>query len=468
MKHLGRSAVPRSKEKDLPFSLVEREKQVLRCAQDDACFVKFGRFTRLFKGASLQWMFLLGLLLCLGAAGCSASSQAGGSDKPAANGDTGASSGGAGKSKAGGEAKNTVEVTPEEQRNGGIRTEAVEPRQMPRTLLVPGQVAMDEQRTAHVSTYADGRVVDVLRMTGDRVERGTVLAHLHSHSVHETVGALAQDFANAARARAAVSYAEAKRDRYRHLYAIQAASLEQQQTSEQELVQAQTDLADAEAAVHMEREHLGDILQIEPESITPATLGSYENVPIESPIAGTVITRTVTPGMVLEPGNEAYMVSDLREVWMTAAVADADLGHLRVGQRVTVRSDAWPGEVFPGTVTLIGSALDPATRTVPVRATLPNPAGRLKAGMFVTAAIAERETRPALLVPEGAIQEVNGVQSVFVTADGTHFAPRALQTAPPIAGEAEVLNGLRPGERIATAGAFLLKSELLKSTIGDD
>ncbi len=421
----------------------------------------------------LQAGALIGALLVL--PGCSSGGESGsgsGGDsskaKPSANASTGGSSGDAGKSKGTTEPPNTVEVPLDQQQVAGIRVVQLEPRSVPRTLTVPGQIMMDEQRTAHISPYADGKVVDVLKMTGDPVRKGTVLAHLHSHSVHETVGTLVQAFANVARAQSAITYAENKRNRYQHLYSIQAASLEQQQGSEQELVQAQTDLKDAQAVVHMEREHLGDILQIEPESITPATLYTYENVPILSPISGTVITRTITPGMVFEPGNEAYTVSDLGTVWMVASVSETDLPRLRVGEHVSVATDAWPGQSFPGKVTLIGSSLDPATRTVQVRATLPNLAGRLKPQMFTTSNIDEAETRSAIFVPESAMQEVNGVQVVFVTADGTHFTPRALKTLPPIAGEVEVTDGLRAGDHIAAAGAFLLKSDLLKGTIGEE
>ncbi len=431
--------------------------------------------------APLSFGVAFAAVLTFGAAiGCGKSNAAG-SSKQASGGDAGS---GGGQSGSGGNAdsggakakpsgnKNTIEVPQDQQRVAGIQVAAIVPREVARTLTVPGQIMMDEQRTAHVSSYADGRVVDILKQVGDPVSKGTVLARIHSHSVHETVGALAQDFANETRAQAAVSYAEGMRDRYQHLYSIQAASLEQQQSSQQALLQAQTDLVNAQASVRMEREHLGDILFIEPASITPTNLYSYEDVPIPSPIAGTVISRSITQGGVLEPGAEAYTISDLKEVWMVAAVSETELPHLHFGEHVLVTTSAWPGVDFPGTVTLIGSSLDPATRTVQVRATLANPAGHLKPQMFATASIQEAPaasgTRPALFVPEGALQEVNGVSVAFVTPDGTHFAPRALKTLPAVAGQVEVTDGLRSGERVAVTGAFVLKSDLLKSTIGDE
>ena len=416
-----------------------------------------------------------------GKSGGKSGSQAGAQSGDKSGGKSGGSSGGGAGSSSDSSNSNTatqttITVSPQEQRLGGIRIAQVEPRMVPRTLTVPGQIMMDDQRTAHISPYFEGMVINVLRLPGDFVRRGDVLAHFHSHSVHETVGALAMDYANLARQQSAVAYAQQKRDRYSHLYSIQAASLEQQQGSQQELVQSQTELANAQAAVIMEREHLADLLQVPPASVTPATLYTYENLPIKSPIAGTVITRSITPGMVLEPGQEAYTVSNLGEVWMVAAVNETDLSHLRLGERVTVRSDAWPGETFTGRVTLIGSTLDPTTRTVQVRASLANPQNKLKPLMFTTATIdetkSEADTRQALFVPESALQDVNGLQVAFVTDDGTHFTARTLKTAAPIptanGGQVEVTSGLRPGDHVAVSGAFMLKSDLLKSTMDSE
>ncbi len=422
--------------------------------------------------------FVFLLLFCLAIAGCTPppsggmrpSSDAKGGSEPGGDGKTqsesGSDAGGGQKTSTG--ADTTAALTAEELRLGGVRVAEVKPRTVPRTLAVPSQVMTNDLATAHIATYTDGRVVDVIAAPGDRVRPGQVLAHLHSHIVHETVGALATDYANERRAQAAVNYAQAKRDRYVHLYGIQAASLEQRQTADQELVQAQTDLAAAGAAVIQERAHLADVLQISDEAVTPDTIYTYENVPIKSPIAGTVLAREITPGGVMQLGDEAFAVTNLSTIWDIASVNQADLGFLRVGQRALVRTDAWPGETFEGRVTLIGAALDPATRTVQVRIALPNAQGKLKPQMFSTATIDESTTRQALFVPQDALQTIDALSVVFVTSDGRRFSARTVRTAAPVGGEVEVVEGLRPGEHVAVAGAFMLKSALLKSTIGDE
>lgn len=380
-------------------------------------------------------------------------------------GEAGEKQSGAGKQAAG---ATTVHVDAEQQRNAGIRVEQVHATEVPRTLDAPAQVMMDENRTVHVSSLVEGLVTEVLAKPGDVVARGTILARIHSHMVHETIGALEQAMADARRRGAAVTFEQQRADRYAHLYAIQAASLEESQRAQQDLLQAKNDLVNSEVMVHTERQHLADLLQVPPSSLNEGNLGALEEVPVRASLSGTVMTRSLTPGQVLEPGAEAYTISDLRSVWVVANVAEENLSRVRRGDAVQVRTDAWPGEIFAGRVTLIGSMLDPATRTVQVRATLANPQGRLKPLMFTTAQIAGNDTRKALFVPEDALQDVNGVPVLFATTDGTHFTPRTVKTAKPVNHQVEVLDGLKAGEQVAVAGTFMLKSELLKGTIGEE
>lgn len=435
------------------------------------------RFLPCRERSSLLWLTVAWLAaLCLSlatsaVAGCSGSSSAGSGDssKPTSeaakdkNNQEGAQQGN--EKQAGGA---TIKVDAQQQRNAGIRVEPVLQTDVARTLTAPAQVLMDEDRTAHVSPLVEGRVTAVMSKPGDVVSRGTALALIHSHIVHETIGALEQAMADAQRREAAVTFQQQRADRYAHLYAIQAASLEESQRSQQDLLQARNDLTNSQVMVHTEREHLADLLQVPPSSLNAGNLGAQEEVPIRASIAGTVITRSVTPGQVLEPGMEAYTISDLNTVWVVASIGEDNLSHVRRGNLVHVRSDAWPGESFTGRVTLVGSVLDPATRTVQVRATVPNPAGRLRPSMFTIAEIAGGDTRKAIFVPEEALQDVNGVAVAFVTVDGTHFTSEAVKTARPVNHQVEVLDGLKPGDRIAVAGAFILKSELLKGTIGEE
>lgn len=214
----------------------------------------------------------------------------------------------------------SVTISSADQRQAGIVLSPVEMRPMPQTLAVAGQIGMDEKHTSQVGAIADGRIASVKVLEGDRVQRGTVLGELHSHMVHETAGALAQAYAAVDKARGAVQFAQEQHARYSHLYSIQAASLEESQQADQNVIQTKNQLIDAEATVRMEREHLSELLQVEPETLTPNNLYTRELIPIRSAIDGVVVSRNVTVGQVVSTGYVTFVVTNLSDVWVTAAV----------------------------------------------------------------------------------------------------------------------------------------------------
>ena len=369
--------------------------------------------------------------------------------------------------KGGAQASDTVKISPQDQQNAGIKTAFVLVQRTPRTLAVAGQVVLDEQHTSHLGTVADGRITAVNVLPGAQVRRGQVLGSLHSHLVHETVGALVQAYAAVHRQQGAVSFAKQAQDRYRHLYAIQAASLEESQRADQEVLQAQKMLVDAEADVHMEREHLSELLQVSPESLNAGNLYDRELIPIRSPIDGVVIARNISVGQVVDTGFAAFDISNLSTVWVNAAVNQQDLSLIHRGAAADVLITGFPDEVFHGRVAMVGDTLDAETRTVSVRIVVPNPSVKLRPGMFASAHIAEPATRDAVFVPEGALQTINGMSVVFVTSDGVTFQARTVNVGTRSMGKAEIVDGLKPGDRVVIDGAFMVKSEMLKGTMGD-
>ena len=421
-------------------------------------------------------VILVLLFACLGLlAGCKGKDAAAGGQQGKTNGSDTAGGGADTSGKAGGGKADadagvpvgTVKIAPADLGKAGIRVAAVEVRSVPQQLAVAGQVTVDEKHTDHIGVLADGQIERVLVLPGDNVRAGQTLAWMHSHLVHETEGALTQAFAAVDRQSSAVKFAEANRERYQHLLQLQVASQEEAQRAEQESKQAQKDLADAEASVHMEREHLSELLQVPPSSLTPGQLYDKELIPIRAVAAGSVLSREVTPGQVLTLGSEAFVVSNLSTLWVSAAVNEKDLAGLRRGAHATVTTQGFPDTTFGGTVLMLGDQLDPQTRTVPVRVQVPNPGTRLRPGMFATVSIDKPATRKAVYVPEASVQDVNGLRVVFVTADGTNFQVRAVKLGQRSGGLVEVTEGLSPGERIVVDGAFMVKGELLKGSVGE-
>ena len=419
---------------------------------------------------------LTALLLASLLAGCKSGTSSANGDKKkresgkSTSGSAGSAANSEGKpdksSEGGAQPNDVVKIPAEDQRRAGVQTAYVLLQRVPRSLSVAGQVAMDEQHTSHVGTVADGRIIAVNVLPGGVVHRGQVLGSLHSHAVHETVGALVQAFAAVNRQHSAVTFATQARDRYAHLYSIQAASLEESQHANQELQQAQQMLVDAQADVRMEREHLSELLQVAPESLTPDNLYDRELVPIRSPIDGVVVASNISVGQVVELGFNAFDITNLSTVWVTASVNQQDLALILTGAPAEILDSASPGSVSAGRVTMLGDTLDPKTRTTPVRIVVPNPGTRLRPGMFVSAHIAEPATHDALFVPEDALQDINGLQVVFVTPDGQNFQARTVNLGTRSQGKVEVVSGLRPGDRVVVNGAFMVKGEMLKGTMG--
>ena len=403
-------------------------------------------------------------------------SKTSGSDQSSGGADSSGKSGGSGKgggdttSSSGGDTSaptDTVKIDPANLSKSGIRIAQVEVRTVPRELTVAGQVMMDEKHTEHIGAYADGQIERVLVLPGDNVRAGQTLALMHSHMVHETEGALAQAFAAVTRQQSAVRFAETNRERYQHLLQLQVASQEEAQRADQGLRQAQQDMLDAQANVHMEREHLSELLGISAASLTPETVYKYELIPVRAVTGGTVIQREVTPGQVVNLGNEQFVISNLSTVWVTAAVNEKDLPGVRRGAHANVTTQGYGDTNFPATVAMLGDQLDPQTRTLPVRLLVPNPGTRLRPGMFATASINEAATRNSIYVPDAALQDVNGFSVVFVTQDGSTFQVRAVKVGARSHGLVEVVEGLNPGDHIVVDGAFMVKGELLKGSVGE-
>ena len=413
------------------------------------------------------------LLLCLaiaGLGGCRGGKQDGDATQPASGQSRSAaeSEGSGGDRKDGSVPANTVRIAREDQGRAGIRVAAVIARTMPTLLTVTGQVAMDEKHTERIGALADGRIESVYVLPGDSVHRGQTLATLHSHMVHETVAALTQAFAAAGRQQSALKFADQANDRYARLYAIQAASLEEKQRAEQEVAQQQKGLTDAEANVRAEREHLAELLQVAPESLQPGTLYNKELIPVRAVADGVVISRNVTPGQVVNTGDETFVTSNLSTVWVNAAVNEKDLSAIHLGASATVTTQGVTGEGLRGKVTMLGDVVDPQTRTLPVRLSIPNPRIQLRPGMFATVSVDEPGKRSAVFVPSGALQDVNGFRVVFVTPEGTHFEARAVKTGPETKGLVEITEGLAATDHVVIEGAFMVKGELLKGTVGED
>ncbi len=398
------------------------------------------------------------LVLVLVLAGCGKGGAGGGDAQDSSKG------AGSKKEQSAGSATQ-VKIDGRAQERAGIQVADVAPRAVPEYLTASGQIVMNEERTAHIGTYTDGRITQVDANVGDVVHKGMVLARMHSHDVHETRAAYESAQEEVRRKQNALEYQSRMRDRMHRLLDLKSASRQEVEKAETDLRSAETDLANAKISVAKEVAHLTDILSI-PESELPNLTETTEQVPVISPINGIVIDRKITTGQVVEPGAEVFTVSDLSSVWMIASVNETDIAKLHAGNRARLLTQAYADQAFDGRVARVGTELNPQTRTLSVRILIPNRGMRLRPAMYANAQIDEGYSRQALFVPEEAVQEINGSSVVFARK-GDVFEARAVQIAHRINGEAEISAGLRAGDAVAVKGSFVVKSELLKSQIGE-
>jgi cobalt-zinc-cadmium efflux system membrane fusion protein len=163
-------------------------------------------------------------------------------------------------------------------------------------------------------------------------------------------------------------------------------------------------------------------------------------------------------------------VGDLSDLWLWADLYEDQLARVLAAERSALRAGvtvkAFPGEVFPGTVDFVGPTMDEKTRTVKVRVALPNPRGQLRSGMFAAVQLFLPGDEEALAVPRAAVLADEGRSFVFVHRQGEFYLRRPVETGRASVDWIEVRSGLAGGETVVVDGAFLLKSDVLRSKMG--
>jgi RND family efflux transporter MFP subunit len=177
-----------------------------------------------------------------------------------------------------------------------------------------------------------------------------------------------------------------------------------------------------------------------------------------SPVTGFVTDRKAFPQTSISPDTELYTVSDLSSVWVNVDIFEYEVPYVRVGQKVVLKLSYYADKTYTGTISYIYPSVDPQTRTVKARVSIPNRGFALKPQMFADATIRVDYGRQ-LLVPQEAILNSGLTQQVFVVHPGGVFEPRAITIGPVIDGQAAVLSGLKEGETVVSSGNFLIDSE---------
>lgn len=172
---------------------------------------------------------------------------------------------------------------------------------------------------------------------------------------------------------------------------------------------------------------------------------------ITAPFDGRVGMRQVSLGALVQPGTMITTLDDVSKIKLDFAVPENFLGKLKADLRVLARTPAFTGRTFEGTVSVIDSRVDPATRAVRVNALFENPDDSLKPGMFLNVELALAERQDAIIVPEEVLVAEGGRQYLFVVTDG-RAERREVKVGQRFTGEVEITDGLRVGDQVIARG----------------
>ena len=322
--------------------------------------------------------------------------------------------------------------------SAGIQLAAAAPRELGTAISFPGEIRFDEDRTAHVVPRVPGVVEAVHADLGQAVKRGQVLAVIASQQISDL--------------RSEQQAAQRRLELARLTFQREQQLWQERISAEQDYQQARQALQEAEIALANARQKVA--------AVGPAGAGNrYE---LRAPFDAVVVEKHLTVGEVVDETSNAFTLSDLSRVWATFAVAPRDLLKVTTGRSVTVSAPDLGAEV-EGKVNYVGSLLGEQNRAATVRATLANPNGAWRPGLFVNIAVSVERFNAAVVVPESALQTWEQQTVVFArTEEG--FEARPVKAGRRDAGQVEITEGLAAGTQVAAAGSFVLKSELGKGS----
>lgn len=317
-----------------------------------------------------------------------------------------------------------------------VRYVKVVQQPIPETLELAARVQADPTKVFHIFPPASGRVVAMRVKPGDSVRRGQTVAILNSSDV--------------ASARSDYVKANIEAERSKRAMERQKLLFEHGAVAEKDYVDARAQSDSAVAELARARQRL-ELLNVSPSA-------SSDNVPLTAPAGGVVLDVSAAAGEFsksLESANALITIADLSTVWIIGDVYEKDVSKLERGKQVTVTLQAYPDKQWSGRIDSLSGALDPTTRTLKVRVSIPNPGQHLKPEMFGSIHVSAG-THAALLVPAAAIIREGNTTTVFLNHGGKP-EQRTVTVGQTVDGNVEIVSGLQVGEEVAADGAELLK-----------
>jgi cobalt-zinc-cadmium efflux system membrane fusion protein len=331
---------------------------------------------------------------------------------------------------------------------GLVKMVKAERRKVDVPVTLTGEVRFDERRVGHVSSQVEGIVKKVHVALGDAVKAGQSLIDIESIVVGEAQSTYLE----------AQAMLEIARRNFQRAMELRKENI----SSEKEYLQAKQEFDSAQIRAQGARGKLSRL----------GTGGSTKGgVVLRAPMDGSVLVMHAVSGEVAKTDESLITVGDNTTVWVWADLYERDIATVKGAEAsgklaAAVSVKAYPGVEFPGTVDLVSPAMDESSRTVKVRVEVKNAERRLLAGMFASVKIFLPGVDETLAVPKGAVPEDEGRSFVFVQHHDDYYVRRPVVKGRTWAGFVEIKSGLREAQTVVADGAFLMKSDVLRSKMG--
>src|SRR5580692_5336904 len=302
--------------------------------------------------------------------------------------------------------------------------------QAPSQLFVTGTVFPDISRNIPVISLASGRVVDIRALLGDTVRKGQLMLRVRSDDISGGFDAYRKAVSDELLARKQL-------ERAKLLY-------EHGAIAQQDLEVAEDDEDDAKTTLDTATEHL-HLLGSDPSD--PKGL-----VDITAPVSGVITDQEVAIGAAVQAYSapNPFTISDLTTVWIVCDVYENDMANVRMGQPASIKLNAYPDKILKGTISNVGSILDPNIRTAKVRIEVANPGEMMRPGMFATATLFGKQKQNYAAVPASAIVHLHDRDWVYIPAQGKFKRTEVVSGGQLPNNMQQILSGLQPGQQVVT------------------
>ena len=331
-----------------------------------------------------------------------------------------------------------IHFTPNQITVAGITVATAGAKHLDTFIRMPGQIALNEDRTAHVTPRAAGSVRDVSADLGQQVRKDQVLASIAS--------------ADIAGQRGALTAAQKRVDYARRIVATERTLWEEKITARQDLLKAEQELIEAEVARDTVRQQLQAL-----GAADGSGSGGSNLLAIRAPFDGIIVEKHITLGEVVGADTRVFTLTDLSTVWADVVVPARDLDIVRVGTTAVIRSIA-SDTTAPGKVSFVSSLVGEASRSAKARVVLANPGAAWRPGLAVNVDIVTGSSDVPVAVAREAIQTVDTRQVVYKRVK-EGFIAQPVSTGRADGRFIEITAGLNPGDTYAASGSFTIKAE---------